>query len=149
MAAQFPEITTVGTLFEFARALEEEAARILEAAAREAGEDEARAKLEGLLRKHQRRAADVIRAKKDKVNETVLEPLTSMSRDEYAPSLPEETAGLGVRALCQAAGEIEERSAKFYTDATAKAGHVLAGVSRMFTRLAKENGKNAATLKDI
>lgn len=138
MAQDFPELTTTGALFRFARCLEEATAEAVEAAAGAAGPG-----ADGLRRiatKHRRRSDDLERMRKERMNETVLEPLTDMARDDYVP-----TAALAASGLDAARG-LEEASARFYRAAIEKAGPVLAEVCRSFARLAKDNDKYRAAL---
>jgi hypothetical protein len=73
MSRDFPELTTIGALFRFAQVLEEIAIEVLEAAAGKAG-DQGEA-LQKLATKHRRRADELELARREKLNETVLEPL--------------------------------------------------------------------------
>ena len=48
-------------------------------------------KLKRMVKKHHRRADELERARKEKLNETVLEPLMDMPNDPYVPTIPELT----------------------------------------------------------
>lgn len=147
MSREFPELTTIGALFGFARRLEQASAEVLDAAA-DREPDGARADdFRKMAKKHRRRSDDIERIRQERLNETVLEPLTNMARDEYAPSLEEDLGSLDAAALRQAAIDLEQCAAKFYTDAVDKAGPVLAEMRRSLSRLAKDNDKFVATLR--
>ena len=145
MAFDFPELNTIGALFRFAGVLEQAAIAVLEHAAA-ASDPGAADGLRRMALKHRQRAEELDRARREKLNETVLEPLMDMPRDPYVPAVPAELAGLDAAALVALARDIEQRSELFYGDAAVRAGAVLAEVKRLFVRYQKEAAKNAASL---
>lgn len=145
MAFDFPELNTIGALFRFAGVLEQVAIAVLERAA----DASDASKAEGLRRmatKHRQRAEELDRARREKLNETVLEPLMDMPRAPYVPAVPGDLATLDAAAATALARDVEQRSARFYGDAADKAGAVLAEVKRLFVRYQKEAAKNAAAV---
>ncbi len=144
MNTQFPELTTIGALFRFAGKLEETAVEVLQAAA-DKNADQAD-DLRRLAKKHGRRADEVDRARREKLNETVLEPLMDMPNTPYVPALPEDLSAADGPALLAAAKDLETRAVAFYGDAVDKAGPVLAEVKRLFARLQRESEKNLKAL---
>ena len=84
MSREFPELTTIGALFRFANKLEATTLEVLELAAEKADES-ASGPLGKMLKKHRRRVEEVERARREKLNETVLEPLMDMPNDPYIP----------------------------------------------------------------
>lgn len=146
MAFDFPELTTIGALFRFAAVLEQAALEVLKAAAKTSGGDETLARL---VVKHERRADELERARKEKLNETVLEPLMDMPNTPYVPSIPADITSQDTPALIAAALDIERKTAAFYGDSIDKAGPVLAEVRRIFARYQKESVKNEKTLAPL
>jgi rubrerythrin len=144
----FPELNTIGALFRFADALEHAAIDVLDKAAATASGD-TRDALTRLAAKRRRRAEELERARREKLNETVLEPLMDMPRDPYVPALPASLDDLGPGALVALAADIESTSTLFYADAVARAGRVLAEVRRLFDRFAKESAKNEEALRKL
>lgn len=144
MAYDFPELTTMGALFRFAALLEQASIDVLEHAAGKSS-DQAEA-LERMATKHRRRADELERARREKLNETVLEPLMDMPNTPYLPQLPRSFEDLDDQGLRQVALELEQRQVALYGDAVAKAGHVLAEVRRLFTRFERESTKNIKNL---
>lgn len=146
MARTFPELTTIGALFRFAAALEQAALDALEGAEAKTEDEALKGKLARVVKKRKRRVDELERARREKLNETVLEPLMDMPADPYIPDVPEELDGLDAAALIALAVTIEEKTILFYDDAMDKAGTVLAEVKRLFARFQKESRKNLDTL---
>jgi hypothetical protein len=146
MQTDFPELTTIGTLFVFARRLEEAGAELFSRLA-DAETGERAEAVRRVAKKHGQRAAEIEQARKEKMNETVLEPLTGLDHSSYVPPLDGLGADAGTAALRKAALALEERSVRFYTDAADKAGPVIGEVRRIFLRLAKDNERHASMLR--
>ncbi len=125
----FPELTSFGTLFRFAVALEEAGARV--SARAPGGESELTAYC---AQRHCARAAQLERLRRERLNEVVLQPVSGLSREKYlAWCAPGTTTELGALLA------LEEASALFYEDAASVASRLLGGVERTFRRLAAEN----------
>lgn len=147
MAADFPEMSSFGTLLKFAQGLEETAAALEEQAAQSPACAAHQAALAPMAHKHARRMQELERLARERLNEVVLQPLSGMVREEYLPptALPE---GDGASVLSVLA-TLEETSARFYGDAAQRAVDVLGGLDRTFKRFAKEDTKRAAKLKGL
>ena len=149
MPIDFPELSTIGALFRFASAMEQAAIAVLDAAAEASGDAASTEALSRMATKHRRRADELELARKEKLNETVLEPLMDMPNTPYIPSLPSDIAGQSASSTMKLAHEVETKTEAFYGDAVEKAGPVLAEVRRLFTRFQKESGKNAKALSGM
>lgn len=144
MIDEYPEITSFGTLLKFALALE---AGIAELATRAAAREDCRAWEEPLqrsARKHARRAVQLERLRRERLNEVVLQQVAGISGATYLPAreLPADpTAALAAVAAA------EERAAAFYADAARVAHRVLGGLERSFTKLGSESAALGAALR--
>ncbi len=143
MKQDFPEITSFGTLFAFAQALEEGLIRMSEEASTKGGPKAAEAGQ--AHKKHAKRAKQLERLRRERLNEVVLQPLEGMNRDAYAPDLccPEDASGSAL-ALAKA----EEKAALFYEEAAEKAKSVLGGMERTLKKLAAESRELAASIRE-
>jgi hypothetical protein len=144
MAADFPELTSFGTLFGFALALEELAEAHCTAAA---GHDDCasrREQLEGAGKRHRKRARELQRLRQERLNEVVLQPITGMQRADYLPAI--ELPADGNQAIATVAAT-EESIARFYDDAASVAANVLANLGGKLQKLAAESRSLAAELR--
>jgi hypothetical protein len=136
MADGFPELTSFGTLFIYAGALE----GALEALASRAAElpvsDTAAKTLKTAIRKHGKRAKQLANMRRERLNEVVLQPLSGMDRANYLP--PSELPSDSGAALAALAGA-EQTAARFYDDAAALGGDVLMGVDKTFRKFGNQN----------
>ncbi len=140
MAVEFPELTSFGTLFIYAGALEETLSALADQAAGKAIPDGAAKTLKTAGRKHGKRVVQLANMRKERLNEVVLQPLTGMDRADY---LPPADAGDALATLAAA----EETAARFYDDAAALGGDVLMGVDKTFRKYAKQSRGWAADLR--
>ncbi|MCK4415089.1 MAG: hypothetical protein KAY32_16275 [Candidatus Eisenbacteria sp.] len=144
MAIDFPEITSFGTLLGYALALETALGEL----ASQAGEREAcapwRERLQACARKHGKRAQQLERFRRERLNEVVLQTISGMNRADYLP--PMELPDDGAETAMQIAGA-EDRVAKFYRDAAVHATHVLGGLVRSFAKMMKQSTDLAAELR--
>jgi len=106
MHHDFPELTTIGALFRFASRLEETACAVLERAASATRDAAAADQLQRFAVKHRRRAEEVDLARREKLNETVLEPLMDMPNDPYVPALTEGIESADAAALLGASLDV-------------------------------------------
>ena len=124
------ELGTFGAIMGFALALEERAAAFYDAAAQATGG----VAYQELARNARKRAARVERARREGVNEMILEPIEGLDGAGYA---------VGAEVLSSAepwearATDLEAESARFYRDAAAKLP--IRQVVRLFGRLADEH----------
>ena len=144
MAGPFPELSSFGTLFIYAVALEDELGKL---AARTAELDvpaPAAATLKTALKKHGKRGTQLAHMRRERLNEVVLQPLTGMDRADYLPptELPTDPAA----ALAALAGA-EETAARFYDDAAALGGDVLMGVDKTFRKYSRQSRTWASQLE--
>ncbi len=143
MTGGFPELTSFGTLFIYAGALEE-ALGGLAAKAAELGVSGGAAKtLKTAIRKHGKRATQLANMRKERLNEVVLQPLTGMDRDAYLPPAEFPTDPAAALATLAAA---EQAAARFYDDAAALGGDVLMGVDKTFRKYGKQSREWAGLL---
>ncbi len=145
MAAEFPEITSFGTLLKFALALDQTAADLEAQAAGHQACAEHQATLAAMSKKHARRVQDLERLARERLNEVILQPLSGMVRDEYLP--PESLAGDDAATILEGLARLEELSARFYGDSAERAVNLLGGLDRTFKRFVKEDTKRAQELK--
>jgi hypothetical protein len=143
MAHEFPEITSFGTLLRFALALEGAAGELAATAAARADCRVWQESLARCARKHERRAAQLERLRRERLNEVVLQPLSGLRGADYLPASelpddPEEAVVVIAR--------IEERVASFYADAAGAAHRVLGGLERTFRKLAADSTALATAL---
>lgn len=141
MSETFPEITSFGTLFAFAQALEEGLLALSEQAASrgpEAGEVAARAQ-----KRHHKRVKQLERLRRERLNEVVLQPLAGVNSADHIPDLscPEDPA-----KAREALAAAERKAAAFYEEAAEKARSVLGGVDKTLLKLAGESRDLAAAL---
>jgi hypothetical protein len=146
MNVDFPEITSFGTLLKFAIVMENRAAELMRHDAE--GENVAALRNEraDCAGKHVKRAKQLERLRRERLNEVVLQAIHGMDGSEYAPALelPRETPARPAIADLIAA---EETVARFYEDAARTAANVLTGVEKTFRRLARESASMAASLR--
>ena len=145
---EFPEITTFGTLVRFALELERVAAAVYEELASDpscaAGAEAFRA----LAENHRGRIALLEETRREKLNEAVLEPISDIRGADYAvdTAVPK---GAGAKGAAAYAAEVEDTSARFYSDTARTAKNILHGAVRIFERMAKENLSNKAKLGSL
>jgi hypothetical protein len=141
MARNFTELSSFGTLVRYGLALEETAAELATAAAGRAGDDAAR--FAALAKKHTKRAQQIERLARERMNEVVLQPIEGMEREDYLPPV-ELSADAAADAATLAAAE--DAMARFYADAARIAANVLTSLERPFKKLGKESADLGASL---
>lgn len=144
MSDQFPELTSFGTLFIYAGALEE-ALVALAIRAAEVAPDTAGKTLKTAIKKHGKRAKQLANMRRERLNEVVLQPLSGMNRADYL--LPDDLPPEAPAALA-ALADAEETAARFYDDAAALGGDVLMGVDKTFRKYGKQSREWGAGLRD-
>ena len=135
MAVEFPELISFGTMLGFAQALEQVGLQLCATAQQRVDHPV----LKKCARKHGKRAKQLERIRRERLNEVVLQPIGDMHRADYLPP-----AGLPPEA--QAVAQLELCAARFYDDAAAKAANVLIGVDRSFRKFAAESRRFAADM---
>ncbi len=139
-----PELTSFGTLFKFAMALEELAARLTAQAAADPACVSWHDQLAVCARKHTKRARELERLRRERLNEVVLQPISGMEREHYLT--PTELPADAEQIVKQLAA-LEEAVARFHDDAAAIAANVLTGMDRKLRKLAAESRQLAAGLR--
>lgn len=139
-----PELTNFGSLIRFAIELESETAAFYGTAARllDAGPS-ARLALE-LAAQHEGRRDLLVRTRQQKLNEMVLEPITGLDGRRY---VFDATAGERAEAIPKALA-LEEVARRLYAEASVVAASLLTEAARTFRKLADENGRNLAALRE-
>ena len=125
---------TFGAILGFALALEERAAAFYDAAAQATGDDAYRQ----LARSARKRMARVERARREGVNEMILEPIEGLDGDSYAlgPAVLGAVDDSSAASWEARAARLAAEAARFYRDAGAKLP--IRQVVRLFDRLADE-----------
>ena len=143
MAGEFPELTSFGTLFIYAGALEKALGGLATKVA-EVAPDAAAKTLKTAIRKHGKRGIQLANMRRERLNEVVLQPLSGMDRGDYLP--PAELPTDATAALA-ALADAEETAARFYDDAATLGGDVLMGVDKTFRKYGKQSREWAAGLR--
>lgn len=138
--SQFPEVTTFSSLLQFALELETLALGLSEQLASVSGASEVASELTS---RHNKRKGRLMAAKRELLNEVILEPIENIDGSAYLRGLADGRSPLGQLLT------LEANSAAFYADSAVRAASVLAEVSKIFTRLAKENRKNGELLAEL
>jgi hypothetical protein len=143
--SQFPEITTFSSLIRFALELERAAINLYEGST---PKYPSIAALPLLSDVHQKRSQLLEQTRRQKLNEMILEPIHELNRDDYVVEI-EQAESAPINELLKMAVNLEEKSAKFYSDSAKVAKSLLAESSRIFQKLAKENEDNKGRLTSI
>lgn len=139
------ELSTFGALLAFAIELEESAARFYRDAADGQDCEPVRETLLALARQNENRRKLLVATRQEHVTEMVLEPITGLNRSDYEiESQP--PGGMTRTQVLAHAAEIERGAQRFYSDAAARGRDLLAGVARIFRRLAREKQNRAREL---
>ena len=132
------ELGTFGAVLKFALELEERAATFYEAGAR-GGLAEV---FGDLARGSRKRVRRLEQARRELVNEMILESITGLDEEEYRVEL---NAGAEEPERLRQARALEETAARFYRDAASRMP--IREVVRLFERLARENDKRRVRLQ--
>ncbi len=132
------ELGTFGAVLKFALELEERAATFYEAGA-EGGLAEV---FGDLARGSRKRVRRLEQARRELVNEMILESITELDEEEYRVELD---VGAEEPERLRQARALEETAARFYRDAASRMP--IREVVRLFERLARENDKRRARLQ--
>ncbi len=145
---EFPECTTFGTVIRFAIELERVAAVANEELASEPGLTAHAATFKAISESHKKRLKLLEDARREKLNEMVLEPISDIKREDYPVdcAVPK---GVDVRHAAAYSAKVEETSARFYTDSAKIAKNLLHEAARIMERLAKENMANKAKFDSL
>ena len=127
------ELGTFGALFAFALELERRALAFYEAAPASLA-----AEARPLAAGSRKRLGRLERARQEGISEMILEAITGLRSEDYAP--PAEAG-----AWPDVAAALEGTAARFYRDAAAKVP--IAETARLFARLAEENDQRGQELR--
>ena len=140
------ELSTFGSLLNFAIELEEKCRRFYEDAARTEAYSEARETFLALAAQNKRQKQLLERTRQDNVTEMILEPISGLKRTDYETSatLTEHTSYSEVLGLAMGT---EEKAKRFYTESAGKAAFLLAEVKRKCDNLAQEKMNRRSELQ--
>jgi hypothetical protein len=143
--AGFPEINTFGAMMRFAITLEDFCTKAYASAAEAGGPDEMKQALGELRDKHAKRKIRMEETLRLKLNEVTIEPVSSLNREDYLVEVGDITSKSmdEGKALMR---QMEETSIKFYNDCAAYSEPIAREVTRIFQRMAKDNGKYLSRL---
>lgn len=131
------ELGTFGAVVKFALELEERTAAFYEAGAQGSLAE----RFGELARDAQKRLQRLEQARRELVNEMILESLTGLDAEDYQVEL---NAGADEPTRLRQARLLEETAARFYRDAAARIP--IREVVRLFERLARENDRRREQL---
>jgi rubrerythrin len=134
------ELGTFGAILGFALEIEQQAAEFYQVAA----QGEAAGLYQELAQKAQKRLRRVERARREGVQEMILESISGLDSDDYTV---ESFAEAGEIDLLNQAIALEERARRFYEAAATKMP--IRGVARMLQRMAKENDLHKGKLAEF
>jgi hypothetical protein len=137
--SKFPEIKTFSSVIRYSLSLEEEMENFYREGARE------KSGMEELADAHKKRYQLLEETRQQKLNEMILEPISGIDREAYIPEL-EATGGSD---LISVAIKAEELSRDFYNDLTETAKELSREASKVYKKMAKENGKLINKLKEM
>ncbi len=137
--SKFPEIKTFSSVIRYSLSFEEEMENFYREAAREISG------MEELADAHKKRYQLLEETRQQKLNEMILEPISGIDREAYIPEL-EVTGGSD---LISVAIKAEELSQDFYNDLTETAKELSREASKVYKKMAKENGKMINKLKEM
>lgn len=139
-----PELTNFGSLVRFAIELESATGAFYTAAANLLGPGP-RGQLAGqLATQHENRRGLLVRTRQQKLNEMVLEPITGLDGRRY---VFDATAG-GRDEVTEKALALEEVARRLYEESSVVAQSLLTEAARTFRKLADENVRNLAALRE-
>jgi len=145
VVCEFPECTTFGAVIRFALELEKGAAGVCEELAEGPKVASAAETFRALAASHKKRGELLEHTRQQKLNEMMLEPIQDIRREDYLidTKVP---ADADVRVAAAFVANIEETSARFYSDSAKVAKTLLHEAARVMERMAKENLANKAKL---
>jgi len=140
---EFPELTSFGTIFIFAQALEDNVAQLAQAVLDRGDCSAATKALQTSAKKHAKRSKELANMRRERLSEVVLQRIDGMDRAEFLPptELPADAA-----AALAAVAQADEITAKFYEAAADVAAGVLGGMDRKFRKLARKSRDMATAI---
>jgi len=139
-----PELTNFGSLIRFALELEAETSAFYAAASGTLRPGPSAKLAQDLAAQHESRRVLVERTRQQKLNEMVLEPITGLDGARYRFD-----ASVGTwEELPRKAIALEEIAGLFYAESSVVAKSLLTEAARTFRKLADENVRNVAALRE-
>ena len=139
-----PELTNFGSLVRFALELEASTSTFYATAARLLGPGRPRDVAQALATQHEDRRRLLERTRQQKLNEMVLEPIAGLDGARYVFDATVSEGG----EVASKAVDLEQVAALLYSESAVEAQSLLTEAARTFRKLAEENGRNLATLRE-
>ncbi len=139
-----PELTNFGSLVRYALELESSTATLYRAAVTFLGTARGSDLARELAAQHEDRRRLLERTRQQKLNEMVLEPISGLDGGRYVYDA-------GLRSGAEVRGQalrIEETAGRFYSESAEVARSLLTEAARTFRKLADENARNAARIRE-
>jgi len=133
---EFSGISSFASLIRFMTDFEETAVEVYQKKVSGAAEE----KFLAFGEKHKRRLAELELARREKLREEILEPITDCDSKKYVPKLD-------ISDPVKQAIELEEKAAKFYADMTPRWKTIQGEIARICERFSKQSLEFAAKLK--
>jgi rubrerythrin len=133
---EFSGISNFASLLRFMTDFEETAVELYEKKVSGAAAE----KFAAFAEKHKKRLAELELARREKLREEILEPITDLDSSGYCPKLD-------MSDPVKQAIELEERAAKFYADMVPRWRTIQGEIARICERFAKQSLDFAAKLK--
>ncbi|MDH4122886.1 MAG: hypothetical protein OEV21_02210 [Thermoplasmata archaeon] len=135
---EFSECSNFGSLLRFSTDFEETALELYQK-----GVSGAAAELfSTLAQKHKKRLDELELARREKLREEILEPITDFDSKKYKPNL-------NISDPVKMAIELEEKMVQFYTDVSNRWKTIQREISRICERFAKQNEDFVSKLKAL
>jgi hypothetical protein len=139
-----PELTNFGSLIRFALELEADSASLYIAASRLLGPGPWADLARELAEQHEGRRRLLERTRQQKLNEMVLEPISGLEGNRYVFDAVIGNPG----EVPWKAAAIEEVASLFYGESSVVAKALLTEAARTFQKLADENRRNLARIRE-
>ena len=134
--AEFASVSNFGSLMRFMTDFEETALELYHKSTPGAAAE----KFVNLTEKHKKRLDELELARREKLREEILEPITDFDSSKYKPNL-------GISDPVKQAIELEEKAAMFYLDAAKRWKSIQGEISRICDRFGKQSQEFTAKLK--
>ena len=142
------ELLTFSAVLSFAIGMEEKAESFYRKVAEHGEWGSMSDTFSALARQNESHRSRVVATRQENVTEMVLEPINDLDSSGYEVDV-DLTPEMDCAQILVLAIEVERKAQGFYTDASEKAKHLLAGVARSFTRLAKEKARRLRQLEAL
>jgi len=133
---EFSGVSSFGSLVRFMTDFEETMLELYQKGAPGAAAE----KFSVLADKHKKRLDELELARREKLREEILEPITDFDCSKYVPKQ-------GISDPVKQAIELEEKAAKFYADITPRWKSIQGEIARICERFAKQSNEYIAKLK--